>query len=242
MSLTPALLVQKTSNIDRLSAYNYIMKTTTPVMNVEDLPQKRGHYVDNKALQAAMVLYIADVRAAAAAGLERPRVPEYIGAQIMTIAKNYSFSAKPKANFIRYPFREDMVMDGVETCIRYIHNYDPDRFSNPLAYFTQTCYYAFLNKIASEKKQLYKKFKAIQAQREIGIQADSQEHQELVEFGVEIQDNSDYMNDFIRSFEDTAKKKKDDVKEQKDKKAADLLEFTEPDEVNFDPDIDAQVE
>ena len=227
-------------------------------MNVEDIPDKRGNYVDNKALQAAMVLYIADVRAAAAAGLPRPKVPEYIGECILKIATNYSYSNKPKANFLRYPFREDMVMDGVETCIRYIHNYDPDRYSNPLAYFTQTCYFAFLNRIAGERKQLYKKFKAIQAQREIGIQADSQEHQELADFGVEIQDNSEYMNDFIRSYEDSANKKRNDLKATKKAKGAtfDDVFADDEDEDNFDadkiigngglgefdPDIESQVE
>jgi len=208
----------------------------------EEIPEKKNHYVDNKALQAAMVLYIADVRAAAAAGLPRPKVPEFIGANILKISTNYSFSAKYRANFIRYPFREDMVMDGVETCIRYIHNYDPDRFSNPLAYFTQTIHYAFLNRIAREKKQLYTRFKAIQNQREIGIQADSQEHEELREFGVDIQENSDYMNDYIRSFEEASDKKK----ETKKAAAAALLfdELTLPDdeEVETDPDIDSQDE
>lgn len=197
------------------------------------IPDKRPHYVDNAALQAAMVEYIADVRAAKERGEPRPRVPEFIGACILKIATNYSMSSKYKANFIRYPFREDMVMDGVETCIRYIHNYDPDRFNNPLSYFTQTCFYAFLSRIGTEKKQLYKKFKAIQAQREVGIMADSQEHEELREFGVEIQDNSDYMNDFVRSYEESTERKRSEIR---GKKAATVVldEFFIP-EANEEP-------
>jgi hypothetical protein len=211
------------------------------IMNVEDIPDKRGNYVDKAELQEALKVYITEVRAAAAAGLPRPKVPEYIGECILKIATNYSYSNKPKANFLRYPFREDMVMDGVETCIRYIHNYDPWRGTSPLAYFTQTCYFAFLNRIAGERKQLYKKFKAIQAQREIGIQADSQEHQELADFGVEIQDNSEYMNDFIRGYEDSAQKKRAELKGKKAKGATfDDVFPDEDDEVL--PDIDDQDE
>lgn len=193
------------------------------------IPDKRPHYVDNKALQAAMVDYIADVRAAASEGLPRPKVPEYIGKCILQIATNYSMSSKYKSNFIRYPFREDMVMDGVETCIRYIHNYDPDRFNNPLSYFTQTCYYAFLNRIAVEKKNLYKKFKAVQAQREVGIMADSQEHEELREFGVEIQDNSEYMNDFVRAYEESTERKRNEIRGKKNTSII-LDEFFVPDD------------
>lgn len=210
---------------------------------MSEIPQ-HNHYVDNKKLQEAMVDYIAKCKEAAAAGLPRPRVPEYIGGCILKIATKFSFSAKYKANFIGYPFREDMVMDGVETCIRYIHNYDPISFKNPHAYFTQTIYYSFLNRIQREKKYLYTKFKAIQNQREHGIMADSQEHEELNEFGVDIQDNNEYMNDYIRKYEnsETEKKKKSDKK----KKAGtlDVLDEDEPETYDLsdmpDPDIDEQ--
>ncbi len=173
-----------------------------------------------------MVEYIGRCRAAEAAGEPRPRVPEYIGECILKIATKFSLSAKYSANFIGYPFREDMVMDGVETCIRYIHNYDPDRFNHPLAYFTQTIYYAFLNRIQKEKKYLYTRFKAVQNQRDIGIMADSQEHEELADFGVDIQENNEYMNDYIRSYEASTANKK---KEEKKRKVAGTLDVLDDD-------------
>lgn len=199
--------------------------------------QHSNHYVDNKKLQQAMVEYIGACNEAAAAGLPRPRVPEYIGACILKISTKFSYSAKYSANFVGYPFREDMVMDGVETCIRYCHNYDPVNFQNPLAYFTQTIYYAFLNRIQKEKKYLYVKFKAVQNQREHGIMADSQEHEELASFGVDIQENNEYMNDYIRSYEKRAETKKNDKK----KKEGTLDVLEEDDLAGMpDPDIDEQ--
>jgi len=212
----------------------------------EELP-KSNHYVDKVKLHAALVEYVDACRAAAAEGKPKPRVPEYIGKSILDIATKFSFSAKYNANFIGYPFREDMVMDGAETCVRGCHNYDYERFNNPHAYFTQVIYYAFLNRIQKEKKYLYGKFKSIQAQRDHGIMADSQEHEELAEFGVEIQDNSDYMNDYIRNYEASAAKKLNEKKPKKSKGATlDVLDEVELDveAIDFgdmpDPDIDAQ--
>jgi hypothetical protein len=60
-----------------------------------------------------------------------------------------------------------MVMDAVENCLKAITNYNIEaatRTGNPnaFAYFTQICYYAFLRRIAKEKKQQDIKFKWIE--------------------------------------------------------------------------------
>ena len=54
-----------------------------------------------------------------------------------------------------------MILDGVENCIQYIHNFDPDKSGNPFSYFTQIIFYAFLRRIKKEKKQTYVKQKLI---------------------------------------------------------------------------------
>tara|TARA_S200002703_G_scaffold115791_1_gene101317 strand:- start:221 stop:508 length:288 start_codon:yes stop_codon:yes gene_type:complete len=51
-------------------------------------------------------------------------------------------------------FKDDMICDGIENCVQYIHNFDPDKSKNPFAYFTQVIHYAFLRRIQKEKKQL----------------------------------------------------------------------------------------
>jgi len=55
-----------------------------------------------------------------------------------------------------------MIGDGIENCVQYIHNFDPEKSNNPFAYFTQIIYYAFLRRIQKEKKQLEIKTKIIE--------------------------------------------------------------------------------
>ena len=67
-----------------------------------------------------------------------------------------------KPNFVNYMFRDDMISDGIENCVQYIHNFDPAKSKNPFAYFTQIIHYAFLRRIQKEKKQLDIKNKIIE--------------------------------------------------------------------------------
>ena len=54
-----------------------------------------------------------------------------------------------------------MISDGIENCVQYIHNFNPEKSKNPFAYFTQIIHYAFLRRIQKEKKQLEIKSKII---------------------------------------------------------------------------------
>lgn len=120
--------------------------------------KKKVHYVDNQAFLAALVEYRKACAEAEEAGETVPRIPEYVGECLLKIATHLSY----KANFINYTFREDMILDGVENCIQYLRNFDPDKSSNPFSYFTQIVYYAFLRRIMKEKKQSYVRHKMIQ--------------------------------------------------------------------------------
>jgi len=55
-----------------------------------------------------------------------------------------------------------MISDGIENCVQYIHNFNPERSQNPFAYFTQIIHFAFLRRIQKEKKQLEIKNKIIE--------------------------------------------------------------------------------
>jgi len=46
-----------------------------------------------------------------------------------------------------------MISDGIENCLQYMDNFDPEKSSNPFAYFTQIIYFAFIRRITKEKKQ-----------------------------------------------------------------------------------------
>jgi len=109
-----------------------------------------AHYVDNKKFLAALIDYKNSIDVAKANGEELPRVTHYIGECFIKIATHLSY----KSNFINYTFRDDMISDGIENCLQYLDNFDPDKSNNPFAYFTQIIYYAFIRRIQKEKKQV----------------------------------------------------------------------------------------
>ena len=117
-----------------------------------------AHYVNNAEMLEAIKKYKADIAEARAAGKEDPRVPEYLGECVLKIATRLSH----KHNFINYSYREDMILDGIENCIQCMASFDPNKSSNPFSYFTQVIYFAFLRRIAKEKKQSYIKGRLIQ--------------------------------------------------------------------------------
>ena len=119
-----------------------------------------NHYVDNKKLYTEMLHYINELREAKENGIEPtdknyPRISNYIGECITLIAER--FATKP--NFSRYSYKDEMIEDGIEKCIMYIHNFNPDKYNNPLAYFTQIIFHAFLQRINKEEKEQYIRYK-----------------------------------------------------------------------------------
>ena len=118
----------------------------------------RNNYVDNKRFYAEMIKYKAACVKAEAENKPQPKASDYIGLCIYSIANKLS----NKSNFRGYPHKEDMIGDGIENCIMYIGNFDPDKSTNPFAYFTQIIYFAFLRRIDKEKKALYTKYKEIE--------------------------------------------------------------------------------
>tara|TARA_Y100001978_G_scaffold159032_1_gene144797 strand:+ start:335 stop:811 length:477 start_codon:yes stop_codon:yes gene_type:complete len=112
--------------------------------------RKSEHYVNNKQFLEALINYRAQCQRAEDAGEPRPVIPRYIGECFLKIANHLSY----KPNFVNYMFREDMISDGIENCVQYIKNFNPEKSSNPFAYFTQIIHYAFLRRIQKEKRQM----------------------------------------------------------------------------------------
>ena len=117
---------------------------------MKKVKQKKQHYVDNKQFLEAIIKYKEEVDLAEKNGDTKPRVNNYIGGCFLKIATHLSY----RPNFINYMYKDDMVCDGIENCIQYIDNFDPAKSRNPFAYFTQIVYYAFLRRIAKEKRQM----------------------------------------------------------------------------------------
>jgi len=127
-------------------------------MQIMNRRKRSEHYVNNKEFLAALIEYKRKVALAAEKGEPKPRITNYLGECFLKIATHLSF----KPNFVNYMFKDDMVCDGIENCVQYMHNFDPEKSSNPFAYFTQIIHYAFLRRIQKEKKQLEIKNKILE--------------------------------------------------------------------------------
>ena len=186
-----------------------------------------AHYVNNKDFLDAIIEMKRKAKEAEEQGLPKPIVSNYIGECILKIATHLSY----KPNFINYSYRDDMILDGVENCIQYIDNFNPDKSSNPFAYFTQIIYYAFLRRIAKEKKQSYIKGKLIQ---DMPFEA----------FEVQEGDDKEYHNaylDFMQqnhTFDDSFIERK---KDKKKKKLTNLDDFIGEDDAQIDSGSDSQL-
>ncbi len=119
---------------------------------------KKEHYVNNKEFFVAMEEWKVLVNQASQQDDPRPPISEYIGDCFVKIAEHLSY----RPNFVNYPFREEMIGDGIENCLMYAHNFNPEKSKNPFSYFTQIIYYAFLRRIEKEKKQNYIKYKLLE--------------------------------------------------------------------------------
>ena len=129
-------------------------------MNVALTKKKKEHYVDNKKFLEEMKKYHKKVQSARKRNRKDPPITNYIGECFLKIANHLSY----RPNFINYTYKEDMISDGIENCLQYVANFDPEKSNNPFAYFTQIIYYAFIRRIQKEKKQTHVKHKMIEKQ------------------------------------------------------------------------------
>jgi DNA-directed RNA polymerase specialized sigma subunit len=183
----------------------------------------KKHYVNNEKFLEQMKEFRIKVKHAKENNLQRPRVPEYIGECIFKIASHLA----RKPNFANYTFKDDMISDGVENCLLYIDNFDPEKSSNPFAYFTQIIYYAFLRRIQKEKKQLYVKYKSMENEVINSLIENNGEDLVAGHLNGILHDSysEEFIRDFINTFEDNKRRK---IRKRKSK----LEEFMEDDDAN----------
>ena len=163
--------------------------------------KKPKHYVNNADFLQALIDYKKKCDEAEQAKRPEPQIPNYIGECFLKIAEHLS----RKPNFISYSFRDEMIADGIENCLMYFRNFNPDKSKNPFAYFTQIIYYAFLRRIMKEKKQLYVKYKATE---QFGI-LDEYEMFEDSDGNMKQFELYDNISEFIHTFEENKRKKKE---------------------------------
>ncbi len=172
------------------------------------MARKKQHYVDNEKFLIVMGEYREKYLQAKDTEKELPVLPDYAGECFLKIAERLSH----RPNFINYAFREEMVSDGIENCVMYASNFNPDKSKNPFAYFTQIIYYAFLRRIEKEKKQLYIKYKTMEEYSSLEDHVDmgEMEDSKSVSTGASplTTDKRVAIQEFIFAFEEKKRKKK----------------------------------
>ena len=190
-----------------------------------NVARKKQHYVDNERFLEVMSDYREKYLQAKDNDTELPIIPDYAGECFLKIAERLSH----RPNFINYAFREEMVSDGIENSVMYASNFNPEKSTNPFAYFTQIIYFAFLRRIEKEKKQLYIKYKTMEEYSSLEDHVDmgemGQSETQAVSSGASplTVDKRVSIQEFIFAFEEKKRKKK---KPKPVKKDDDVVSFS----------------
>jgi len=198
------------------------------------MAKAKRNYVNNPEFLEAIVAYKKLCVEAEDSGDSKPQITNYIGQCIFQISTR--LASKP--NFSGYSYKDEMISDGLENAIQALGNFDPEKSSNPFAYFTQIIWYAFLRRIDKEKKQLYIKHKVTEYSVVSGnaVEHDDNSTQESSDTSGFIDLNNDYMADFVTAYE----KRMDDKKKQQVKAKKGLEKFIEDEplvEAVLDPEV-----
>jgi hypothetical protein len=173
-----------------------------------NMTKNKKHYINNADFLQALVDYKIACDTAKSLDKSEPKVPNYIGECFLKISEHLA----RKPNFISYSFKEEMISDGIENCVMYFRNFDPEKSKNPFAYFTQIVYYAFLRRIDREKKQLYLKYKATS---QFGILDEGEMYEDengnMRQFDI-YENISEYIDTFETKRAEKLKKKKAKIK------------------------------
>ena len=173
----------------------YKKTTLTTGVIPKSTKRKEAMYVNNEAMYQAFVERRVLVNAARENGSEMPRVSEFIGECFLKIANNFA----KKYQFANYSYRDELVADALIHCLRYVDSFDPEKSQNPFSYFTQTCYYQFLERIKEEKKEAYVKYRSTLESAALGEVFDNPD---VENFDIDMGElDIDYMTEYCSEFE-----------------------------------------
>lgn len=198
-------------------------KKSTIIKVGQDKPKATidRHYVSKEEFYAALVerrKLVDEYKAKIAAGdleAKMPPISNKIGECILKICTNLA----KKYNFANKPYKEEMIGDAIEQCIKYIDSFNVDITQNPFSYFTQTAYYQYLDRIKTENKEQYVKYKALMNSlvlSELSEDDSAGENVEHLHDNIELPDIT-YITGFIERFEESQRKSAANVKSKKSK-------------------------
>ena len=125
------------------------------------MTDKKNHYVDNEKFFKEIKKWKQRVIDAREVDEPDPPSTEYMGECFLKISENLAW----RPNFINYTFRDDLVSDGIENCLLYAHNFNPEKSKNPFSYFTQIIHHSYIRRITKEKKQMHIKYRIIEEEQ-----------------------------------------------------------------------------
>ncbi len=116
---------------------------------------KDRHYVDKKRMYEDLKTWYPIRKAAVAEGRDPPDPPRYVSECLLKIV----YGMATKNNFKNYTYVDEMIADGLENVVVALSSFNPDKSDNPFGYFSIVVFYAFVRRIAKEKRQTYIKYK-----------------------------------------------------------------------------------
>lgn len=170
----------------------------------EKSPEK-VHYVDNDEMLAAWIVYQEQRKAAIEAGKEEPVLTRYLSECILKICHRTAY----KWNFINYSFRDEMVNDAIENCLRGINTFDPSTSKYIFSYYTTAAWNAFIRRIQREENQAAIKGKIIS---EMDVDSIVRQEHDNGEYQTNFVEYMKQAQDFRDAHED--RKRKSDTKEK----------------------------
>ena len=197
-------------------------------------PENTSHYINNKEFLRCLIEYQADIVKCKKEGKDKPYVTDYIAMCFLQIAQRLSY----RPNFINYTYKDDMISDGLENCLAYMHNFNPDKSKNPFAYFTQIIYYAFLRRIQKEKKQQYIKYKVFTDKKaELEAINDVQSHEKLSNDFLNEKGSADF-HIHIKEFIDDMERKEKEKKHKRELKKAERSIKTKKEQADLENNLE----
>lgn len=172
-------------------------------------------YIDNKKFFEAILERRELIDKSLLDGTPIPQLTDYLGDCILKIANKLA----TKGNFVGYSYKDEMISDAIENCVRYFDKFNPEKSSNPFSYYTQIIYYAFLRRISKEKDQFLLKHKIIQSVGETVLALQDQDEREFVNGFRE------YLKDFSNVVLPDAEKKIRKVRDFPDLPITSTLDF-----------------
>lgn len=153
--------------------------------------KKDNHYVDNKLFYQEMKEWVKTCEVAKSKDLPRPQLTESISIMIMKVAKGTAY----RHNFNQYTYADEFVLDAIENCVRYAHNFDYVKYNSPYSYFGRISWQAAVRRIQKEDIQWKTKLRYIMNFDIEGVINELQDHDSGVKY------DNDYIK-FLRNLND----------------------------------------